>query len=148
MKTLIDLLKWLFAIRKEKAQVKRATTVDLATEIDRLADLLENVLNATAANGKLNIEFLPGLETAHRKVWSRWVTILGTSGYATQDHQLQQEIERCIEIAHAAPGAYVQEVLFVQMCVASKEVPIEIRTRFETSIDSLRNLSVKMRLDR
>ena len=148
MKLLLDLLKWLFTIRKEKAQVKRTTTVDLAAEIDRLADLLESVLKATSANGILNLELLPGLETAHRKVWSRWVTILGTSGYATQDPELQHEIEHCIEIAHAAPGAYVREVLFVQMCIASKEVPIELRTRFETSIDSLRNLSVKMRLNR
>lgn len=148
MKVLLDLLKWLFTIRKEKAREKRATTVDLATEIDGLADLLENVLKATSPDGSLNLELLPGIHSAHRKVWTRWVTILGTSGYATQDTELQQEIEHCIKIAHAAPGAYVEEVLLVQMCLASKNVSIESRNRFESSIDNLRNLSVKMRLNR
>ncbi|WP_236233401.1 hypothetical protein [Pseudomonas tohonis] len=47
MKVLFDLLN-----RKEKAQVKRATTVDPAAEIEGLADLLENVLKETSANGK------------------------------------------------------------------------------------------------
>lgn len=40
-----------------------------------------------------------------RSVWNRWCTILETNGYAGRDAQTQAEIERCIEIAHAAPGA-------------------------------------------
>lgn len=148
MRILLDLFRWILSIRRERTLDKRASTFDLAAEIDRLADLLDGVLKASTPDGNLNLELLPSLEAAHRKVWSRWVTILGTSGYASQDPNVQQEIEHCIKIAHAAPGAYVEEVLLVQCCVAEKRIPIDLRERFSTAIYNLRNLSTKMRLNR
>ncbi|MNF56694.1 hypothetical protein D3C84_381930 [compost metagenome] len=148
MGVLLDLFKWILSIHRERALDKRASTVDLAAEIDRLADLLDHVLKASTPGGSLNLELLPSLEAAHRRVWSRWVTILGTSGYASQDPDVQKEVDRCIKIAHAAPGAYVEEVLLVQFCVAEKKIPIDLRERFSTAIDNLRDLSTKMRLNR
>ena len=60
---------------------------------------------------------------------------------------MQAEIERCIEIAHAAPGAYVEEIYLVQIALSNGSVPKEVRERFAESIERLRNLAVKLRLN-
>lgn len=59
----------------------------------------------------------------------------------------QTEIEKCIKIAHAAPGAYVEEVYLAQMAIADGRVPPQVRERFAKAIDSIRDLTTRMRLN-
>ncbi|WP_312772602.1 hypothetical protein [Pseudoxanthomonas mexicana] len=82
-----------------------------------------------------------------RTVWNRWCTILGTHSYASQDSQTQAEIESCIEIAHAAPGAYIKEIYLVQIALGEGSIPTKVRERFAESIERLKNLAVKLRLN-
>lgn len=45
------------------------------------------------------------LKFRRQRIWNRWCAILRTHGCASRDVQTQPEIDRCIEIAHATPGA-------------------------------------------
>lgn len=108
---------------------------------------MAEVLSVTAPNGKIQPDRLPELDLMRKRVWNRWVSILGTSGDATQDAEVQAEIKKCIQIAHAAPGTYVEEVYLIQIGLAEGYIPAEIRSRFASSIHSLQDLTTRMRLD-
>jgi len=115
--------------------------------LEGLAELMEGVLKVAGPDGRIALEGTKDLAFRCRSVWSRWCTILGSHGYASRDAQTHAEIERCIEIAHAAPGAYVKEIYLVQIALGEGSVPIEVRERFAESIERLRNLAVKLRLN-
>lgn len=147
MSILGNIFNWVLSFRRERALDSRYTKEILANELDKLADLMTDVLEATKANGQLDVDKLPELERFRNRVWNRWVSILGESGYATQDPELQTEIEKCIRIAHAAPGAYVEEVYLAQIGIADGIVPLEVRDRFADAIDKIRDLTTRMRLN-
>ena len=108
---------------------------------------MEGVLEVTGPDGCIAPEGVEDLAFRCRSVWNRWCTILDSNGYASRDAQTQAEIERCIEIAQAAPGAYVEEIYLVQIALGEGSVPTRVRERFAESIERLRNLAVKLRLN-
>lgn len=144
---LSDVLKWLLSRRREQVVDARESTKLLAGELDSLADLMDAVLQVTSPDGRVAKERAADLEFQRRRIWNRWSTILDSRGFASRDEQAQAEIERCIEIAHAAPGAYVHEIYLVQIALSEGVVPVEVRVRFAESIERLRNLAVKLRLN-
>ena len=144
---LSDILKWLLSKRREQAVDARESSKTLAAELDSLAELMECVLKVTGSDGRIASEGTKDLAFRCRSVWNRWCTILGSHGYASRDAHTQAEIERCIEIAHAAPSAYVEEIYLVQLALGKGSVPTEVRERFAESIERLRNLAVKLRLN-
>jgi len=144
---LSDVLRWLLSKRREQAVDARDSSKALAAELEGLAGLMDDVLKVTGPDGRIAPDGAKDLAFRCRSVWNRWCTILETNGYAGRDAQTQAEIERCIEIAHAAPGAYVREVYLVQIALGEGSVPTEVRERFAESIERLRNLAVKLRLN-
>ena len=147
MSILADIGRLVLTKLRERAVDKRESVERLAGELDKLADLMTEVLDATSPAGEIREEKLPDLDAMRRRVWGRWVTILGTDGYATKDRELQQEIEACVKIAHAAPGAFVDEVYQVQLCISKGCISQDTRVRFAESISRLRDLTTRMRLD-
>lgn len=141
-----DVIGWLLARRREQVLDKRDASKALAEELERLAELMEDLLKVTDADGNIVHASTRDLEFRRRRIWNRWCTILGTDGYASRDAETQAEIERCIEIAHAAPGAYIQEIYLVQIALGTGLVPPDVRMRFADAIERLRNLSVKLKL--
>jgi len=144
---LSDVLKWLLSKRREQAVDARESSKALAVELEGLAELMKDVLEVTNPDGCIAPEGAKHLTFRCRRAWNRWCTILGSNGYASRDAQTQAEIERCIEIAYAAPGAYVEEIYLVQIALGKGSVPTEVRERFADSIERLRNLAVKLRLN-
>jgi hypothetical protein len=144
---LSDLLKWLLSKRREKAVDARESTKLLAAELDGLADLMDALLQVTSADGRVARERASDLEFQRRRIWNRWTTILSSSGFASRDEETRAELNRCIEIAHAAPGAYVQEIYLVQIALSEGRVRTDVRVRFAESIERLRNLAAKLRLN-
>jgi len=147
MNILIDILKLLFSLHKDRATKVTEKSKVLADELDKLADLMSEVLRVTSADGRIQKERIPELDLLRQRVWYRWVSILGTNGYASQDPDIQAQIERCIRIAHAAPGAYVEEAYLAQISIADGRVSQEVRERFAKSIDRIRDTTTRMRLD-
>lgn len=144
---LSDVLRWLLSKRREQVVDARESTRLLAAELEGLADLMDTLLQVTGPEGRIARERVAELELQRRRIWNRWCTILGSRGFASRDARIQAKIERCIEIAHAAPGAYVHEIYLVQISLSEGAVPAEVRVRFADSIDRLRNLAVELRLD-
>lgn len=144
---LSDIFGWLLSWRRDTVLDARDATRSLATELDVLAQLMDDVLQVTGPDGRIRAEGVRDLEFRRRTVWNRWCMILGTHGYASRDPETQAEIERTIEIAHAAPGAYITEIYLVQIALGNGSVPTEIKERFAESIERLRNLAVKLRLN-
>lgn len=144
---LSDLLKWLLSKRREQVVDARESAKALAAELDGLAELMEALLQVTGADGRVARDRAADLAFKCRRVWNRWCTILDSNGYASRDTQTQAEIERCIEIAHAAPGAYVKEIYLVQIALGEGSVPADVRARFAEAVERLRNLAVKLRLN-
>lgn len=143
---LSNLLGWLLSRRREQVVDKRESTKALADELERLAELMEDLLKVTGADGSIVQASTHDLEFRRQRIWNRWCTILGTHGYASRNAQTQAEVERCVEIAHAAPGAYIKEIYLVQIALGDGLVPPEARVRFANAIERLRNLAVKLRL--
>ena len=139
-------LDWFRSQRREQVVDRRQRALILADKLDALAQLMQDVLDVTDAHRDISIDRAPELERFRKRVWDRWVAILGETGYATADPELQSEIEQCIKIAHAAPGAYVEEVLLAQVGLAKGNVSTEVLGRFASAIDSLRDLTTRMRL--
>lgn len=108
---------------------------------------MSNVLNVTSPEGIIQQDKLPELELLRQQVWGRWISILDTRGYASQDPLIHEEIEKCIKIAHAAPGAYVEEILLIQMDLSEGRISQENRERFSRSISSIKDLTTRMRLN-
>lgn len=144
---LSDVLKWLLSKHREQAVDARESSKALAAELEGLAELMEGVLGVAGPDGCIAPEGAKGLASRCRSVWNRWCTILDSNSYAARDAHTRAEIERCIEIAHAAPGAYVEEIYLVQIALGEGSVPTEVRERFAESIERLRNLAVKLRLN-
>jgi hypothetical protein len=144
---LSDVLKWLLSKRREQVVDARDSTKALAAELEGLAGLMERVLEVTGPDGRVAPESVKELALCCRTVWNRWCTILDSHGYASRDTKTQADVERCIEIAHAAPGAYVKEIYLVQIALGEGSVPTSVRERFAESIERLRNLAVKLRLN-
>lgn len=144
---LSDVLKWLLSRRREQVVDARTSTTFLAGELDGLADLMDTLLQVTGPDGRVVRERAVDLEFQRRRIWNRWGTILDSRGFASRDAHIQAEIERCIEISHAAPGAYVHEIYLVQIALSEGFVPGEVRVRFAESIERLRNMAVKLRLN-
>lgn len=142
-----DVLKWLLSKRREQAVDARESSKALAAELESLAELMEGVLEVTNPDGCIEPEGVKDLAFRCRIVWNRWCTILDSNGYASRDAKTQAEVERCIEIAQAAPGAYVEEIYLVQIALGHGSVPTQVRERFAESIERLRNLAVKLRLN-
>ena len=143
---LSNLLGWLLTRRREQVLDKRESTKALARELEQLAELMDDLLKATGADGNIVQASTHDLEFRRRRIWNRWCTILGTHGYASRDAGTQAEIERCIEIAHAAPGAYIKEIYLVQIALGNGRISPEVRVRFADALERLRNLAVKLRL--
>ena len=147
MNILTSIFVWLRTRRREQVVDERDKNRALAAELDKLADLMVEVLKVTDAGGRIQNDKLPELDIIRKRVWNRWVSILGSSGYATRDSELQAEIEKCIRVAHAAPGAYVEEVYLAQIGILQGYIPLEVRARFSRAIHSLQDLTARMRLD-
>ena len=147
MGILSDIVGWLLANRRERVVDEREVTKSLASELDALAELMSDLLEATDGAGQIRDEVLPDLERRRERVWTRWISILGTDGYATRDPGLQAEIEECIKICHAAPGVYVEELYLVQIGATEGCVPKDIVDQFARSIDRIRDLTARMRID-
>lgn len=147
MGLIADGLRWLASWRREAVVDQRDRTRTLAAELDKLAELMSAVLEVTDADGRIQTDKRSDLELLRKRVWNRWVSILGSSGYATHDKELQAEIEQSIKIAHAAPGAYVEEVYLAQIGIAEGYVSRAVRERFATSIHALNDLTTRMRLN-
>lgn len=144
---LSDLLKWLLSKRREQVVDARESSRALAAELEGLAELMQSVLHVTGPDGRIATEGTKDLAFRCRRVWNRWGSILDSRGYASRDADTQAALERCIQIAHAAPGAYVEEVYLVQIALGEGTVPTDVRVRFAESIERLRNLAVKLRLN-
>ena len=146
MSMIIAVLQLLRIMKREKIVDRREATKILADELDKLADLMSNVLAVTSPTGLIRQENLPELDVARKQVWNRWTTILETRGYASQHPETLKEIEKCISIAHAAPGAFVEEVYLVQESLSKGSVTQVTRNRFLQSINGIRDLTTRMRL--
>jgi hypothetical protein len=142
-----ELFRWLTTLRRDQTLDARASEDLFASELEQLAMLMDDVLKATGSDGRLVAENVHDLQYRCRRVWNRWCAIADSRGHKVRDAQTQAELERCIEIAHAAPGAYVREVYLVKMALSEGYVSPDVRVRFSESIDRLRNLAVKMRLN-
>ena len=111
MNFLTDILKWLISFRRGKILDKRESTKVLAAELDKLADIMSDVLKVTAADGRLQYDKLPELDLLRKRVWNRWVAILATDGYASADPEVQAKISRCVRIsAHANHARHIAPV--------------------------------------
>ena len=143
---LSDILGWLLSHRRAQVVDQRESIRTLAIEIERLADLMDDLLQVTGSDGVILVPTTKDLEFRRRRIWNRWCTILGSDGYASRDPQMQAELERCIEIAHAAPGAYIREIYLVQTALGNGHVPPDVRTRFAESAERLRNFAVGLKL--
>ncbi len=148
MGTLGDILRYLLTKRREHVVDRKDTVETLATELDKLSDLMSRVLDVTSPAGHIKHEKLPELEILRKQVWNRWVAILGTDGYVSQDPETQEEIEKCVKIAHAAPGAFVEEVYLVQLCLSEGYIRQKTRVRFSKAIGDIGDLTTRMRLNR
>ena len=146
MSMIIAVLQWLRILKREKIVDRRKATKTLADELDKLADLMPDVLAVTSPAGLIRQEKLPELDVARKQVWDRWITILETRGYASQNPKTQKEIEKSISIAHAAPGAFFEEIYLVQESLSKGSVPQVTRNRFLQSINAIRDLTTRMRL--
>jgi len=144
---LSDVLKWLLSKRREQVVDARESSKALAAELESLAELMESVLKVTGPDGRIAPEGVKDLPLRCRRVWNRWCTILDSDGYASRDEKIRSEIERCIEVSYAAPGAYAKEIYLVQIALGEGSVPTDVRERFAESLERLRNLSVKLRLN-
>jgi hypothetical protein len=144
---LTNILRWLFSLRRERVLDKRDATKTIAVELDKLAELMSEVLKVTSSNGSLQQDKLPELELMRRRIWDRWISILSSESYEKQDPKSRAELEKCIRIAHAAPGAYVEEIYLVQMSIAEGFVRNDVRERFAKSIDAIRNATTRLRLN-
>ena len=145
---LSDILRFHFAKLRRSVGDNRESSERLAVELDKLADLMTGVLDVTSPEGEIRRDKLPELDMLRKQVWSRWVSMLGTDGYAAEDCDLREEIEKCVKIVLAAPGAFVEEVYLVQLGLAKGHIDQAIRARFSKSISSIRDLTTRMRLSR
>lgn len=141
-----DVLGWLLSRRREKILDQRESTKALALELEVLADLMDDLLKVTDADGRIQTG-TRDLEFRRQRIWNRWCAILETRSYTSGRDTTQAEIEHCIQIAYAAPGAYIEEILLVQIALGNGVVPSDVRTRFARAIERLRNLAVKLRLN-
>jgi hypothetical protein len=78
-----EVLGWLLSWRRQRKTDERESTDTLAQELDKLADLMSEVLNVTTPDGHIDREGLPQLDHLRKRVWNRWVSILDTHGYAS-----------------------------------------------------------------
>lgn len=147
MNFLTPLFGWLRSRLRENEVDKRERVKILASELEKLAELMTEVLKSTDTLGRIQSDKLVDLEMKRKRVWDRWVSILSSSGYARHDADLQTEIEKCIRIAHAAPGAYVEEVYLAQIGISEGIVSLETRQRFEKCVHRLQDLITRMRLN-
>lgn len=147
MNFVIELIKAIFSARRNHVIEHRETKRILADELEDLADLMDQVLAATGPDGRISADRVPELDRLRQRNWNRWVSILGTDGFASQDPDEQAEVERCVRIAHAAPGSYIDEIFMVQKGLHGGYIPIEIREHFAVSIDRLRDVVTRMRLN-
>lgn len=143
-----SLLSLISAARRDRRDIRVDRIDRVAEALGGLTELFADLLAATDADGKVLFFSLNELEQRRLRVWNRWIDILSSDTYDALDPAYQQEIERCIHIAHAAPGDYVEEILLAQMCLSERFVDAETRRRFSASLDSLRNMSAKLRLTR
>ena len=141
------LLDWLFTYRRNQSQDKREITMVLSNEIDKLADLMEEVLKVTNPDGSVQNQKLFELKQLHRRVWNRWIMILDSKGYSSLNPRLITELSGCIQIAHAAPGAYVEELYLLQVGLETGHIELNVRERFARSIDRLRDMATKISLN-
>ncbi|MBT2117804.1 hypothetical protein KK141_17365 [Dyella sp. LX-66] len=143
---LSSMLGWLLSRRREQALDTREATKALALELERLAELMDDVLQATDVDGSIVQTRIFDLEFRRRRIWNRWCAIMDAPAYAGRDPQIRAEIASCVQIAHAAPGAYIKEIDLVQVALAEARVSSEVKVRFADAIERLRNLVVKLRL--
>jgi hypothetical protein len=118
----------------------------VGTELENLADLMSAVLNATDAQGRIVESQFQDLDRLRKRSWNRWIHILSSGAYERLSKEDGDEIEQLIRIAHAAPGAYVDEVYLVQIAIAERCIPYEIRRRFADSVDRIRDKGVQLKL--
>lgn len=143
----VDIAKWIHSLLRNRVLDKKEKARTVADELESLADLLTQVLEATGPDGEIEQAQVAELDRLRHRNWNRWASILGSDGFGSQDPETQAEIERCVKIAHAAPGAYVDEILKVQEVLAGRSISPELRERFANSIDRIRDAVTRLRLN-
>lgn len=144
---LSEIINWVLTFGRNRAEDKRKKTIILSDELDKLADLMEKVLEVTTPDGVIQESKVIELDHLRRKVWNRWTFILESKGYREQRTSVKNEVEACIRVAHAAPGDYVEEIYLIQKGLADGFIDKEIRRRFQRCIDRIRDVNTKMRLN-
>lgn len=144
---LSEIINWVLTFGRNRAEDKRNKIIILSDELDKLADLMEKVLEVTTPDGAIQESKIIELEQLRRRVWNRWTFILESKGYREQSVIVKTEVEACIRVAHAAPGVYVEEIHLIQIGLANGFIDKKIRQRFERCIDRIRDVTTKMRLN-
>ena len=108
---------------------------------------MSSVLEVTSPDGQIQQEKLPELDILRKQVWNRWITIVESRAYEKLNPEIKEDIEECITIAEAAPGAYVEEVFLLQKCISNGSIDQLTRTRFMSAIGNIRDLTTKLRLN-
>lgn len=142
-----EIFSWLLTFGRNRTEDNRNKAMVLSDELDKLADLMKKVLEVTRPDGAIQESEIIELEQLRRRVWNRWTFILESKGYRSQSAIVKAEIEACIRVAHAAPGAYVEEIYLIQKGLAEGFIDKEIRQRFERCIDRIHDVTTKMRLN-
>lgn len=142
-----EIINWVLTFGRNRKKDKRNKIIILSDELDKLADLMGKVLEVTTPDGAIQESKIIELEQLRRRVWNRWTFILESKGYHEQSVIVKTEVEACIRVAHAAPGAYVEEIYLIQIGLENRFIDREIRQRFERCIDRIRDITTKMRLN-
>ena len=133
--------------RAERASARRIEAIRLVgAELDALANLMSEVLSSSDPNGVIDTSRLEDLDQLRKRCWNRWQEILESGSFQQLDEGTRCEVENAVTIAHAAPGAYIKEVYFVQMVLAERSLPPTIRQKFASSIARIRDLGTRLRL--
>lgn len=145
--SIISVIRAVFSVFWRRVDKREREKLDLADELSALADLFEDVLKATDAEGRINQEKSQELNRLRLRNWNRWITILESRKFENLPESISKDIKDSVEIAYSAPGAYIKEILIVKNSIADGYIDKKTCRHLANSIDKLRNISVKLKLD-
>lgn len=147
MSSIISGFRAIISIFWRREDKREREKLEIANELSDLADLFEEVLDATDAEGRINQEKSQELNRLRLRNWNRWITILESRKFENLPENFSNDIKDSIEIAYSAPGAYIKEILILKNSIAEGYIDKKTFKHFANSIDKLRDISVKLKLE-
>jgi len=149
IETVLGVIQTLFSAsaraKKKRERIAEATRL-VGVELDNLANLFSLVLEATDPDGKIKSEKISELHALQIRNWSRWQSILESGAFNLIPDEDRKDIESLINIASAAPGDYIEEILLVQNALRDGQISTEVRNQLSGSISRIRDKATKLKL--